>query len=101
MGEGKIGFCEGGYTVERMLNIVSLNRNGRATINLKALIVIMVISLALSSLPVASVPPVRGRMREPTLRHGRGNDRGHRAGVGRPLQPGFQLLVDGHGGRTS
>jgi len=47
---------------------VTLNRGGRDIINSKASIAIMVISLAPFPLPVASVTPIRGRLREPTLR---------------------------------
>jgi hypothetical protein len=85
-----------------MLNIVSLNRDGRATINLKAPIVIMVISLALFSPPPTSVPPIRGQLREPTLRQGRGtnrDNRGNRSGVWTCLL-GFHLLVRGHNDRA-
>src|ERR1035437_3184069 len=105
--KARLGFVRASYTVESMLNIVSLNRDGRATVKFKAPIMIMVISMAMFTLPVASVPPIRGRMREPTLRHRWRNDRGNGSGIGqlalldRGLQLGFHLAVSDRGDGAS
>lgn len=60
------------------------------------------LSLALFSPPPTSVPPIRGQLREPTLRQGRGtnrDNRGNRSGVW-PRLLGLQPLVRGHNDRA-